>query len=195
MRVTVLGAGSWGTTVASLMCRRDHEVLLWARNPDVAAEVNEHRTNDAGRRLPCSFRSFRAGRRTPRGCGRRSTGGEEVHARRDRLAGLDGRGPETAGPSPWSASTPPRRPAERLSSGADPWWRGDGEALRRRGDLRRQLRRRRRPAGDPGRAGFVQVMQGRGPTAPRQQLMAQDPDMGRIPARRARQRGMHDGGA
>ena len=30
MRVTVLGAGSWGTTVAALMCRRDHEVLLWA---------------------------------------------------------------------------------------------------------------------------------------------------------------------
>jgi glycerol-3-phosphate dehydrogenase (NAD(P)+) len=47
MRVTVLGAGSWGTTVASLMCRRDHEVLLWARNPEVAAEVNEQRTNAA----------------------------------------------------------------------------------------------------------------------------------------------------
>jgi glycerol-3-phosphate dehydrogenase (NAD(P)+) len=41
MRVTVLGAGSWGTTVAALLCRRDHEVLLWARNPEVAAEVNE----------------------------------------------------------------------------------------------------------------------------------------------------------
>ena len=40
MRVTVLGAGSWGTTVAALLCRRDHEVLLWARNPEVAAEVN-----------------------------------------------------------------------------------------------------------------------------------------------------------
>jgi glycerol-3-phosphate dehydrogenase (NAD(P)+) len=33
MRVTLLGAGSWGTTVASLLCRHDHEVLLWARNP------------------------------------------------------------------------------------------------------------------------------------------------------------------
>jgi glycerol-3-phosphate dehydrogenase (NAD(P)+) len=47
MRVTVLGAGSWGTTVASLLCRRDHEVLLWARNPEVAAEVNEQRANEA----------------------------------------------------------------------------------------------------------------------------------------------------
>ena len=47
MRVTVLGAGSWGTTVAALLCRRDHEVLLWARNPDVAAEVNDQRSNAA----------------------------------------------------------------------------------------------------------------------------------------------------
>ena len=47
MRVTVLGAGSWGTTVAALLCRRDHEVLLWARNPEVAAEVDEQRTNEA----------------------------------------------------------------------------------------------------------------------------------------------------
>src|SRR4051812_6882010 len=45
MKVTVLGAGSWGTTVASLLCRRDHEVLLWARNPDVVAEVNDQHTN------------------------------------------------------------------------------------------------------------------------------------------------------
>jgi glycerol-3-phosphate dehydrogenase (NAD(P)+) len=55
MRVTVLGAGSWGTTVASLLCRRDHEVLLWARNPEVAAEVNQQRSNEAylpGVRLP-----------------------------------------------------------------------------------------------------------------------------------------------
>jgi glycerol-3-phosphate dehydrogenase (NAD(P)+) len=55
MRVTVLGAGSWGTTVASVLCRRDHEVLLWARNPEVAAEVDEQRSNEAylpGVRLP-----------------------------------------------------------------------------------------------------------------------------------------------
>src|SRR3954452_18907918 len=47
MRVTVLGAGSWGTTVAALLCLRDHEVLLWARNPDTAAEVNEQGANSA----------------------------------------------------------------------------------------------------------------------------------------------------
>jgi glycerol-3-phosphate dehydrogenase (NAD(P)+) len=60
MRVTVLGAGSWGTTVAALLCRRDHEVLLWARKPEVAAEINEQRTNigylpDA--RLPARLRA------------------------------------------------------------------------------------------------------------------------------------------
>src|SRR3954464_12451310 len=60
MRVTVLGAGSWGTTVAALLCRRDHEVLLWARNPEVAAEVDEQRTNEAylpGARLPARLRA------------------------------------------------------------------------------------------------------------------------------------------
>ena len=60
MRVTVLGAGSWGTTVAALLCRRDHEVLLWARNPEVAAEVDGQRTNEAylpGVRLPARLRA------------------------------------------------------------------------------------------------------------------------------------------
>src|SRR3954451_7047743 len=60
MRVTVLGAGSWGTTVAALLCRRDHEVLLWARNPDVAAEVNDQRSNAAylpDSRLPARLRA------------------------------------------------------------------------------------------------------------------------------------------
>jgi glycerol-3-phosphate dehydrogenase (NAD(P)+) len=45
MRVTVLGAGSWGTTVACLLTRRDHQTLLWARNPEVAAEINGEHTN------------------------------------------------------------------------------------------------------------------------------------------------------
>jgi glycerol-3-phosphate dehydrogenase (NAD(P)+) len=44
MNVTVLGAGSWGTTVASLTTALN-PTLLWARNPEVAAEVNENHTN------------------------------------------------------------------------------------------------------------------------------------------------------
>jgi glycerol-3-phosphate dehydrogenase (NAD(P)+) len=47
MRVTVLGAGSWGTTVASLLSRRDHQTLLWARKPEVVDEINRDHRNSA----------------------------------------------------------------------------------------------------------------------------------------------------
>src|SRR5579871_6908511 len=46
MNVTVLGAGSWGTTVAALTTALNPTVL-WARNPDVAEEVNSDHTNAA----------------------------------------------------------------------------------------------------------------------------------------------------
>ncbi|HLI53667.1 MAG TPA: NAD(P)H-dependent glycerol-3-phosphate dehydrogenase [Acidimicrobiales bacterium] len=58
MNVTVLGAGSWGTTVASLTTALNPTVL-WARNPDVAAEVNGEHTNSAylpGATLPRRLR-------------------------------------------------------------------------------------------------------------------------------------------
>jgi glycerol-3-phosphate dehydrogenase (NAD(P)+) len=54
MRVTVLGAGSWGTTVATLAAGRNPTVL-WARNPALAAEVNDEHLNStylSGYRLP-----------------------------------------------------------------------------------------------------------------------------------------------
>lgn len=45
MRVSVLGAGSWGTTVASLAAGRN-EVTIWARDPECAAEIaTEHRNS------------------------------------------------------------------------------------------------------------------------------------------------------
>ncbi len=44
-RVAVFGGGSWGTTMAALVSRNT-EALLWARNPDVCAEVAaEHRNS------------------------------------------------------------------------------------------------------------------------------------------------------
>ena len=46
MQVTVLGAGSWGTTMASLLAGR-HPTVLWARNADVVEEINGQHTNDA----------------------------------------------------------------------------------------------------------------------------------------------------
>jgi glycerol-3-phosphate dehydrogenase (NAD(P)+) len=54
MRVTVLGAGSWGTTVAALVAERN-DTVLWARDPQVAAEIREQHTNErylAGFTLP-----------------------------------------------------------------------------------------------------------------------------------------------
>src|SRR6266540_477501 len=42
--VTVVGAGSWGTTVASLVAR-NAPTLLWARRPELAEEIDEHHTN------------------------------------------------------------------------------------------------------------------------------------------------------
>jgi glycerol-3-phosphate dehydrogenase (NAD(P)+) len=44
MKITVLGGGSWGTTVASIACQRN-DVTLWARNDEVVREVNEQHTN------------------------------------------------------------------------------------------------------------------------------------------------------
>ncbi len=40
----MLGAGSWGTTVASLVAPR-HDTVLWARNPEVAESVNTAHAN------------------------------------------------------------------------------------------------------------------------------------------------------
>lgn len=37
----VLGAGSWGTTVAKVIADGGHEVTLWARRPELAEEINE----------------------------------------------------------------------------------------------------------------------------------------------------------
>ncbi len=44
MQVTVIGAGSWGTTVANLVAQR-HPTMLWARHPETAEEIERDRTN------------------------------------------------------------------------------------------------------------------------------------------------------
>jgi len=44
MSVTVLGAGSWGTAVAHL-CAHNAPTTLWARDPEVAAEVTDAHRN------------------------------------------------------------------------------------------------------------------------------------------------------
>jgi glycerol-3-phosphate dehydrogenase (NAD(P)+) len=44
-RVTVLGAGSWGTSLAVHLGRIGHEVRLWARDPALASDIAERRAN------------------------------------------------------------------------------------------------------------------------------------------------------
>jgi glycerol-3-phosphate dehydrogenase (NAD(P)+) len=54
LQVGLLGGGSWGTTVASLVSR-NAPVTLWARNPDTVNEINTQHTNEVylpGARLP-----------------------------------------------------------------------------------------------------------------------------------------------
>ncbi len=45
-RVAVLGAGSWGSTLGSLLAERS-ETTLWCRRAEVASEITEARTNRA----------------------------------------------------------------------------------------------------------------------------------------------------
>jgi glycerol-3-phosphate dehydrogenase (NAD(P)+) len=58
--VAVVGAGAWGTALAAHAARLDHEVRLWAREPEVVASVNEHAENRlylAGVSLPQTIRA------------------------------------------------------------------------------------------------------------------------------------------
>lgn len=44
LNVGLLGGGSWGSTVASLTAKNAN-TMLWARNEDTVAEINDHHTN------------------------------------------------------------------------------------------------------------------------------------------------------
>jgi glycerol-3-phosphate dehydrogenase (NAD(P)+) len=57
-KITVLGAGAWGTAVAIALAAR-HDVLLWGRNPQQMQEIEAARDNRAylpGHPLPASLR-------------------------------------------------------------------------------------------------------------------------------------------
>lgn len=43
--VAVVGAGSWGTTLAGLLAKKGRPVGLWAHEPEVAEEIRTERTN------------------------------------------------------------------------------------------------------------------------------------------------------
>ena len=59
-RCAVIGAGAWGTALADLLARNGHDVVLWAREPDVVASINERHVNDrflAGAPLHAALRA------------------------------------------------------------------------------------------------------------------------------------------
>lgn len=45
MKVSVIGAGSWGTALAHLLGTAGHDVMLWARKPEVCESVNRSHRN------------------------------------------------------------------------------------------------------------------------------------------------------
>ncbi|MCX7522090.1 NAD(P)-dependent glycerol-3-phosphate dehydrogenase [Microbacterium sp. STN6] len=59
-RVTVLGAGSWGTTFAKVLADSGADVTVWARRPELAREITEARRNSdylPGVNLPRGIRA------------------------------------------------------------------------------------------------------------------------------------------
>ena len=59
IRAAILGGGSWGTTVASLVAR-NVPAVLWARAADTVAEINDRHSNERylpGARLTQSLRA------------------------------------------------------------------------------------------------------------------------------------------
>ena len=45
MRCAVIGGGAWGTALAHVLGSNGHEVMLWAREPEVVVAVNTRREN------------------------------------------------------------------------------------------------------------------------------------------------------
>jgi glycerol-3-phosphate dehydrogenase (NAD(P)+) len=45
MKIGMLGAGSWGTTLAALLCENNHEVVLWSHDHDDVANMLATRRN------------------------------------------------------------------------------------------------------------------------------------------------------
>jgi len=59
-KVSVLGAGAWGTALAKVLAEKGDDVVLWARNADVVTQVNERHENERylpGAKLPESLRA------------------------------------------------------------------------------------------------------------------------------------------
>ena len=57
MKITVLGAGSWGTTLALVLLSNNHEVTLWAYTREQTELLRDrHEDRDRQLLLPQIFR-------------------------------------------------------------------------------------------------------------------------------------------
>jgi glycerol-3-phosphate dehydrogenase (NAD(P)+) len=59
-KVSVFGAGAWGSTMAQVLSDAGNEVLLWGRSADVIAEINSAHTNSkylASHTLPADIKA------------------------------------------------------------------------------------------------------------------------------------------
>lgn len=57
-KVSVLVAGSWGTTLATVLANNEHDVYIWTRNEHQAAEINRFHKNEKylpGVKLPTNL--------------------------------------------------------------------------------------------------------------------------------------------
>lgn len=61
MKVTVIGAGSWGTALAMVLARAGHEVQIWSREQEIAFNINNLHENNSylpGVTLPDSIKAY-----------------------------------------------------------------------------------------------------------------------------------------
>lgn len=59
MKITVIGAGAWGTALANLLCDNQHEVLLWGHDKlhlDTVQKAHRNKTHLPGIELSCELK-------------------------------------------------------------------------------------------------------------------------------------------